>query len=258
MITRLLPSPQQDLDEEALLEAYRFDAGERPRVRFNFVASADGAATLRGRAGGLGNDADQRILQLLRRTADVLVLGAGTVRAEGYGGALLEEPGLAWRREHGAAAHPAVAIVSASLDLDPAAPFFAEAPVRPTVFGSASAPREARSRLAEVADVVVLGDQVVDPAEIVAELASRGHRRILSEGGPRLFGSFQQAGLVDELCLTVSPLLVGGPNPRIAQSALEHAAPLPLALVHVLLSEDLLFLRYRLAAEATSREGTAT
>lgn len=237
-----------ELSDEDLLAAYAWDShGEAPGlplVRFNFVASLDGAAAVAGRSGGLGNSADHRVFNLLRRSADVILVGAGTVRAEGYAGELLDRQGQAWRAARGMAPHPATAIVSGSLDLDPDGPLFSQAPVRPLLLTSAGAPADRRTALAEVADVVAAGARDVQPALAVRELVNRGFTRILCEGGPRLFGTFQAAGLVDELCLTLSPGMTAGSAPRITSGAPE--TPLQhFALVHALQGGDTLLLRYR-------------
>jgi riboflavin biosynthesis pyrimidine reductase len=248
MIERLHPSPHADATDDELLAWYT-DPAAGDGVVFNFVSSADGSATVRGRAGGLGDAEDQRILRLLRRLADVLVVGAGTIRVEGYAGELLDEPGLAWRAARGMPPSPPVAVVSGSLRLDPAAAFFTAAPAPPLVFTTDRADPHAAARLREVAEVVVAGTDTVDPRAVVAELARRGHRRIHSEGGPKLFGSFQEAGVVGELCLTLSPMLVGGLGARVTAWADERA--MPLELLHVLRSGSELFLRYRVLERGT-------
>ena len=239
---RLFPTPVADVDDEQLLSWYAMP--ERPEgwVRFNFVASADGAATVQGRSGGLGNAADFRVLHLLRRLADVLLVGAGTIRAEGYGGDLVGDDGRTWRLEHGLSPHPPVAVVSGRLDLDPGAPLFTEAVARPIVVTTVQADAERRRALARVADVVDAGEATVDPVAAMRALAERGLVRVLSEGGPTLLGSFQQADTLDDLCLSLSPVLVGGTAPRIAVGAGEHLRRLQLA--HVLEGEGLLLLRY--------------
>ncbi|MCU1570243.1 MAG: hypothetical protein JWR33_984 [Naasia sp.] len=252
MIERLWPPPAVALSEDDIAAAYATPHGAPPAVRFNFVESSDGAATFQGRSAGLGSADDQLLLHLLRRTADVLLLGAGTVRAEGYGGELLRAADLAWRTEHGASERPAVAIVSATLDLDPWSSFFTSSLVRPIVFTTEAADPEARAAFARVAEVVICGGSTAEPHRIVQELTDRGHRRLLSEGGPRLFGAFQQAGLVHELCLTLAAALVGGPNTRIALAARENAEPVRLTLAQVLRSGDTLFLRYRVPEPGTS------
>jgi riboflavin biosynthesis pyrimidine reductase len=246
-IERIFPAPSGPATDEDLLEWYAGPAASQPWVSFNFVSSLDGAATLNGRSGGLGNEADQRIFRLLRRHADVVLLGAQTVRAEGYTGELLDTKAQRWRQEHGKPAHPAFAIVSGRLDLDPASELFTAAPVRPLIFTTEAGPAQRRAALEPVADVVDAGSEVLEVDLMIAELAARGLSRIHSEGGPHLFGSFQEAGRVDELCLSLSPLLVGGQAPRIAASVSAGTAgpgPAGMTLSHVLRSGGMLFLRY--------------
>ena len=243
MISRLHPGPVADATDEQLLEWYAPPAQAQRWVRFEFVASADGAATVAGRSGPLGSAEDRRVLHLLRRQADVLLVGAGTIRAEGYSGELVDEAGRAWRRQHGLPARPVVAVVSGSLDLDPDAAFFTQAPRRPLVFTTRAADPARRRALQGVADVVLAGAEAVDPAQLVSSLAAMRHRVIHSEGGPALFGAFQRAGVVDELCLSISPLLAGGGAPRIVRSA-SIDEPVRLRLRHVLAGGDLLLLRY--------------
>ena len=238
----------RELDDDQLLEAYAWDTvpdtGSRPCFRFNFITSADGAVSFNGRSGELGNDADRRVFGLLRSTADLILVGAGTVRAEGYAGELLSAQAQSWRTRHGLGAHPGIAVVSASLDLDPDSGFFSEAPVRPVVLTAAAAPGSRRAALEKVADVLVAGARTVDPVQAAAALDRSGHSRVLCEGGPQLFGSFQAAGLVDELCLTLAPVFAAGTAGRI--SAGTPLAQLSrLRLQHVLRSGDTLLLRYR-------------
>jgi riboflavin biosynthesis pyrimidine reductase len=172
----------------------------------------------------------------------VIVVGAGTVRAEGYGGIRLPEADATWRLANGLAEQPQVAIVSSRLELDPAHPFFARAATRPIVLTCDSSPEANRRALAEVADVLVCGSQEVDPREMVAGLAALGHTQVLCEGGPHLFGSLVEADCVDELCLTLSPVLEGGTAGRIA---IGHSpAPRTMTLLHAIPAGDLVFLRY--------------
>ncbi|MDQ4138587.1 MAG: dihydrofolate reductase family protein [Actinomycetota bacterium] len=242
MVDRLFPAPHSDATDDDLLEWYA-DRPARAGVVFNFISSVDGSATVRGHSGGLSDPMDQRILRLLRRLADVLVVGAGTIRVEGYAGELLDEPGLTWRAAHGKPPNPPVAVVSGTLRLDPQAHFFTTAPSPPLVYTTERADPRKRAQLREVAEVVIAGVDTVDPRRVVDDLTERGHQRIHSEGGPKLFGSFQEAGVVDSLCLTLSPTLVGGLGARVTAWADEHA--MPLELVHVLRSGSMLFLRYR-------------
>lgn len=251
-VEQIFPEAVPDATDEQLLDWYATPAVDTPWVSFNFVSSLDGAATLSGRSGGLGNAADQRIFALLRRHADVLVVGAQTVRTEGYAGELLDTAAQQWRVQRGKPARPAFAIVSGRLDLDPDSKLFAAAPVRPLIFTTDAAPRDKRRALSAVAEVVSAGTRVLDISTMIAELAARGLTHIHSEGGPHLFGSFQEAGRVDELCLSLSPLLVGGRALRIAASTAASAAvgPHTMALTHILKSADMLFLRYLSATSA--------
>lgn len=243
-IARLLPLPSAEALTDAELVALYDRPARSPWVRVNFVSSVDGAATVDGLSGALGGDADHRVFDLLRRLCDVVVVGAGTVRAEGYGPMRVDEPSQAARVEAGLHPHPVFAIVSARLDLDPQSPIFRDAPERALVITSAAAPADRRDALAAVADVLVCGEAGVDPALAVAALAERGLARIHCEGGPHLFADLIAASAVDELCLTVSPVLAAGGASRIATGA-APSAPAAFELAHVLHVDDgTLLLRY--------------
>ncbi|MBM7505520.1 pyrimidine reductase family protein [Agromyces aurantiacus] len=221
------------------------DAGARAEAAFcrvNMISSLDGAATLGGRSGTLGDAQDQRLMSVLRSHADVVLVGSGTVAAEGYGGAAVAEPDAAWRTARGRDPQPRFAVVSSRLAFEPSDPFFAEALTRPIVVTNARAPRERRDALSGVADVVIAGDERVDLRAALDALAARGLRSVLSEGGPGLFGALAEADLVDEACVTVSPTLVAGDAPRIASSA--HEVARSLRLVHAIAGERMLFVRY--------------
>ncbi|RUQ99034.1 pyrimidine reductase family protein [Labedella endophytica] len=212
-------------------------------VRMNFVASVDGAVTVDGLSGGLGSDADHRVFDLLRVPCDVVVVAAGTVRAEGYGALRVDDHHSALREGAGFAAQPRFGIVSRSLDLDPDHRIFTEAPVRPVVITTRSADRDRVAALSRVADVYACGDEAVDGTEVREVLALEGMPRIHSEGGPALFGAFIADGAVDDLCLTVSPLLAGGDAGRIAHGRVPES-PVGLSLAHIVRADDTLLLRY--------------
>lgn len=234
----LWPDAATDLDDEALLALTAMPEG-RPWLRMNFISSIDGAATRDGRSGGLGDAADRRLFDLLRRPADAILLGAGTARDEGYGGMRLDPASVAWRVQRGLTPHPTFVLISRSLRLDPASPIFTDAPVRPIVCTVAGAQA---GELADVADVIVCGEGDVDPLRVRAELADRGIRHVHSEGGPHVFGSFLAAGAVDALHLTLAPMLEAGGAGRI--TAGRPAAPTGMRLASVLRSADELFLHY--------------
>lgn len=242
-IDRLWPEPATDLSDEDLLRAYAFPAGSW--LRMNFISSLDGAATRDGLSGGLGDDADRRVFDMLRRPADAVLVAAGTVRDEGYEAMRLDPASVAWRIEHQLPPHPVFVLITRSLDLDARSPVFTDAPVRPIVYTIAGAPDDRRAALDLVADVVVAGAEDVDLSAVVSDLDARGHRHVHSEGGPSLFGTALAQGVVDELCLTLAPTLEGGTARRIAASA--AASPTSMALVSALRAGDELLLRYRRA-----------
>jgi riboflavin biosynthesis pyrimidine reductase len=199
----------------------------RPAVRLNMIASVDGATAVGGVSGSLGGPADKKVFGVLRSLADVVMVAAGTVRAEGYGPADLP-----------------IAVVTRTAELDWESPFFTEAKARPIVLTVDSAPAENLHRAAEVADIVLAGSTGVDFRRALAELGARGHRQVLAEGGPTLNGELAQAGVIDELCLTVSPILAGGNAKRIVAGPVPPT-PSKLSLRSVLEEGDYLFLRYR-------------
>jgi riboflavin biosynthesis pyrimidine reductase len=246
VLRRLWPSPDAaPLDDEQLLAAYPMPEGH-PLVRVNFVSSVDGSVTLDGRSGGLGDAADRRVFGLLRVGCDALLVAAGTVRIEGYGPLALSERLRRLRRAQGRAADPVLVLVTRRLDLDPTDPLFTEAPHRPAVVTTETTARRAGDRFGPVADIVGMGADEVDLAAAMAELTKRGLPHVLCEGGPHLLGSLLEADLVDELCLTVAPKLVGAGPGRIVAGP-----PSPVrnvALAQVLASDDELFLRYTRAA----------
>ncbi|WP_345799833.1 pyrimidine reductase family protein [Microbacterium sp. AZCO] len=228
---------------EQLFEAYALPDRAATRVRMNFVESADGAVTLGGESGRLGGETDRRIMQVLRTLSDVVVVGAGTVRVEGYGSIEVSEEDAAWRREHGLAEQPRLAVVSADLGLEPGDAVFAEPSRRPIVVTHAGAPADRRDALARVADVVVCGDSSVDLPEMLSDLSRRGLTQVLCEGGPHLFGALLDARLVDEVCVTIAPRFVGGEAGRIVAGASESDRRF--ALAGVLTDDDgFVFLRY--------------
>jgi riboflavin biosynthesis pyrimidine reductase len=229
------------LGDEELLDAYPMPVGRR-LLRVNFVSSVDGAVTVDGRSGGLGGAADRRVFGLLRVACDALLVGAGTVRVEGYGPLALSQRLRRLRLAQGRAADPVLVLATRRLELDPADPIFAEAPTRPVVVTTEATAARSVDRFAPVADVVGIGADEVDLAAVLTELSKRGLPHILCEGGPHLLGSLADADLVDELCLTLAPKLVGPGAGRIIAGP---PSPLrPMALAHVLADGDELLLRY--------------
>lgn len=230
--------PQQWTDVD-LADRYAYPDGlTAPWVRVNFVSSADGAASVDGTSGALGSAADKRVFGMLRELAEVVLVGAGTVRTEDYRGAR--------RDTRGRATPPPIAVVTGSADLDPGAKLFTDTRVPPIVLTLATAPADRRERLAAAgADVAVLDG--LTPDALLAELGRRGLHRVLCEGGPSLFGALVATDAVDELCLTLAPVLAGGTAGRIARGP-EGSPARALTLAGVLEAEDTLLLRYRRSA----------
>ena len=216
----------------------------RPAVRLNMIVSVDGGTSWGGVSGALGGPADKALFPVLRSFADLVLVAAGTMRAESYGPATLHESARATRLQRGQTAVPAIAVVSRSCDLDWKTPFFAEAEERPLVITVADAPEAARERAAAVADVIFAGEGDVDFPLALAELARRGVGSVLAEGGPTLNGQLAQARLLDELCVTLAPRLASGDAKRILSgSTLDDLGVLVLHAVYE--QDDFLFLRYR-------------
>ena len=237
---QLLPGPL--LENPDLAKLYEYPPGRW--LRANMVSSVDGAASLDGASAGLSSDADRHVFALLRTLADVIVVGASTARTERYAPVRRHE--LWHSLREGRPPTPPIAVVSARLDLDPASRLIASAPphARTILITTASAPPERRAELAERADVIVAGQETVDLTAAVRALADRGHRRLLAEGGPHLLSQLIADGLLDELCLTIGPLLAGPAASRIVAGAASPAHPLPLTLAHVLEDNGFLLCRY--------------
>ncbi|MFL5259170.1 MAG: pyrimidine reductase family protein [Hyphomicrobiales bacterium] len=246
-ISRVWPSREAAvLDDEQLAECYTVKDRNRQSVRVNFVASIDGAATDHGLTGGLSGQADKRVFGLLRRLSDVILVGAGTVRAEGYGAMRLDPASVELRRASGLADQPVFAIVSAMLGLDPESPIFTQAPVRAIVVTVGASSHIKKQALSRVADVIVCGEERLDVRAMLDAFAQRGLRQVLCEGGPMLFGTLLDADCVDELCLTISPLIEAGDAQRIVTGTPERARRM--VLHHVLVSDGTLILGYLRAA----------
>ncbi|MEO7555856.1 MAG: dihydrofolate reductase family protein [Acidimicrobiales bacterium] len=218
----------------------------RPWVLLNMVASVDGATSVDGVSGSLGGDADRAVFAAIRAVADVILVGAGTVRAEGYGAPRPSAAARAAREARGRPPAPRLAIVTSSVDLDPRAPLFADAEPanHPFVVTALGALPERLAAIAAVTDeVIVAGDGRVDSAMALQELGHRGAQVVLCEGGPSLNGQLIAAGVVDEVCLTVAPVLASGDSARIARGP-APVSPLGLRLDRALEADGTLWIRY--------------
>ncbi len=239
---------------------------EGPWLRANMIASTDGAAALSGRSGGLSGPADRLVFAVLRSLADVILVGAGTARAEGYRPV---SPRQLIARLRPAGPPPPIAVVTGRLDLDTGdggllAAYSGRTPA--IVLTTQAAPAARRAQAARHAEVIVTGPRTVTAAAAVAALTDRGYRRVLAEGGPTLLGQIAAAGLLDELCLTYSPVLAGGQAGRILAGPDTAPATGPdggpgsgpgravagLRLAHVLEDDGYLLCRYLRRREDTA------
>jgi riboflavin-specific deaminase-like protein len=241
---QLFPEPRaMELDElhaDLVLQAGQ----DRAWVAIDMVASLDGAATLAGRTAELGGEADHHVFTQLRATGDAILVGAGTVREENYGPAAGPASRQADRVARGLAPRPLLVIVSGSLDLDPGHRAFSNPDHRPLVVTTERASADRVDELATVAEVLRLGEEVVDLPALLEELHRRGLPRVLCEGGPRLNNALLDEDLVDEVFLTIAPCLVAGDAPRIVDGP--HELPgRGYHLVSVHEHDDELLLRYR-------------
>jgi len=243
-------------DVDALAELYAYPAApsSEPWLRANMIESIDGADSLNGRSGGLSGGADRLVFAVLRSLADVILVGAGTARAEKYRPVREQEiwPKL---RGEGQQPTPPIAVVTRGLSLDVDSPLLsgADGGVRTILFTTEEAPADRRKATAAHADVIVAGRDMVPPSAVVKELGARGYRNVLVEGGPMLLGQIADAGLLDELCLTFSPVLEGGVAGRILvpptspapfMRATEEGPVARLSLAHVLEDAGSLLCRY--------------
>jgi riboflavin-specific deaminase-like protein len=210
---------------------------DRPFVYLNMVASVDGRATIDGRAHALGSETDTLLLTELRTIADAVLIGSGTLRAEGYARLVANGERVARREAAGKAGTPTAVLISRRLDLPWDAGLFQAADQPVLVYTDAEDDPPETAAPVEV----VRG---ADPVAALRDLRARGVRALLCEGGPTLNRALLAAGLVDELYVTLSPLLTGNPEaPRIVEGD-DLPAPLRLQLQWVLHHDDELYLRY--------------
>jgi riboflavin biosynthesis pyrimidine reductase len=208
-------------------------------VRANMVSTLDGSASgVDGRSGSVSSPVDKATFGVLRGLADVVLVGAGTVRAEGYRTPAAKRAFADRRATSGQWPAPALAIVTRSGSL-PKELFDGASPTY--VITTASADLGSLRAAAGPDRVIVAGDEEVDVDDAVRVLAGRGLGRVLLEGGPSLLGTAIAAGRVDELCLTWSPLLVAGHGPRIA---IGPPAALTARPAHLIAAEDVLLGRW--------------
>lgn len=244
---QLLPvragSHVEAVSENDLLSLYSYpEPIAAPYIRVNLVCTANGNVAIDGRSTGLASGADRLLFGRLRRLADVILVGAETVRAEDCRGARRRDDVREFRLARGQSEVPPIAVISGSADLKPDSRLFTDTHVPPIIFTTASASRSSVIRLHDAgADVVVAGERGIDVGLVLDALAERGLNRVLCEGGPTLFGTLVAAGAVDELCLTVAPI-IGGTTHLSAGPKVDTKTML---LSSVVADDGTLLLRYR-------------
>lgn len=251
---RLLPEPSDERVEDVyagLVLSAPEPGSDRATISLDMVSSIDGATALRGLSRGLGGTADTIAFGRLRAACDAIVVGAGTVRIEDYGPATGDAARRAERVDAGLAPVPTVIVVTSRAALDPDARLFraprgvdpADVP-RVVVATHRRAPADRLAALAEVADVVTFGDEEVDLGELARWCHARGLTRVLCEGGPTLNGSLAVADLIDEVFVTLAPLLVAGEARRLVDGP-ELPEPTRFELAEARAHDSELLLRYR-------------
>jgi riboflavin biosynthesis pyrimidine reductase len=237
-----------DTDDDGRLAAfYSYPENlDRCWVRANMISSLDGGATDDGKAGGLAGPGDRALFSRMRQEADVVLVGASTVRIENYSGAQMSVAQRQERQRRGQAELPPIAVVTHGADFEHDAKVFTRTEVPPLLMTCRETVTEARARfgsLAEVIDASGADPDRVDPAVVLTLFAKRGLRRVLSEGGPSLISLLTEHDLLDELCITIAPILVGGLARRIATGSGE--AHIRMRRSHLLTDDEgYLYTRY--------------
>lgn len=221
-------------DRAELERLYAYPEGDRTWVRTNFVSTLDGAAyDESGKSGSLGGDVDTEVFALLRSLADVIIVGAGTARTEGYEPVRAEDVDADLRERLALTAVPPIAVVSLRLDIP-------DVLHDQMLITTTNAP--GLDALRADMDVIACGEDVIEWQAVFAELAGRGMTKVLCEGGPTLHGALVAQDLVDDLCLTIAPVLAAGAAPRIAHGP--EAVTHPMRRAHVLDAEGVLLTRW--------------
>ncbi|KHS53837.1 pyrimidine reductase family protein [Brevibacterium linens] len=222
-------------------------------VTGHMVAGLDGTAAIHGRVGALSTEPDQDLFRRMRQIADVVMVGAQTIRNEGYAPMHLDESAREQRRMRGQSEMPPVAIVSRSLDLDWSSQVFTAAPehARTIVITCAKADPVRLAAAEQAATVIIAGEERVEPAAALQALAGLGYQVVLCEGGPRWLGELVAADRLDELCLSISPMMGGDALP--VSVAPPGAGIAQFSLKSTMVADDTLFLRYEAKPAAEGR-----
>ncbi len=235
---QLWPTSQDSVD---LLNAYVLPSNANPYLRINMVSSLDGAISIEGQSKGLSGPADRNAFHAMRSLADVILVGATTMRMEKYRPAKISQEDQKRRHERGQIPVPPIAVVTRNAVFDYDTPFFCEAVSRPIILTTHTGAITAQDAT-DTADIIECGNDNVDLTLAVKELLERGLTSILCEGGPTLNADLLSAGLVDELCLTIAPFITQGSGKKIFEGP-ELQTPEGFDVTHIFMDERFLFLR---------------
>jgi riboflavin-specific deaminase-like protein len=243
MFRRLLPEPGELPDGAAVVEDLRFGElahDDRPYLVLNMVTTADGRATIAGRSGPIGNEADQDLFHALRTRVDAVMVGAGTLRAEKYGRLVRKPERRDARAQVGLVPDPLAVIVSGRLDLPEDLPLLHE-PDQQVLVATFSD----RQLPGPGIEYLRFKGGAVDIPRLLAILRGRGIRSVLCEGGPTLNAELLRANAVDELFHCIAPKLAGEPDAPTMVTGVLHQA-VDMQLVWLLESDSHLFARFSL------------
>ena len=237
----LLGTHTGPMSRDDLAAAYPWPVGQL-WVRAMMVLTLDGASTgADGLSGSISSEGDKKVFAETRRLSDVVLVGAGTIRAEHYKPFLANPAAASERASLGLAVAPLLVIVSASLHLPWSDPVFSESALRPLVLTVENCDGAALAIAHQHADVSVLPGTRVDPVVVLDHLRSRGLLRIVCEGGPHLLSEMSHSKTIDEADITVAPLIVGGGQKVTGTPMFE---PDRFRLVHSIAEDGYLFNRY--------------
>jgi 5-amino-6-(5-phosphoribosylamino)uracil reductase len=227
------------IDPLELVLADRRQRSDRPWVMLNFVISIDGATAVDGQSTKLGDEDDLAMFQALRTVPDVILVGAKTVIVEDYRPVSLDPERRKVRAQRGQSPAPKLAIVSGTMSLDVESRVFSDSEYKPLIITGVFANPGRLALIGDAADVAILEE--LNPQTILGRLSDAGV--VLIEGGPSLAGQFIAAGLVDELNVTIAPVLVGGGSDRLL-GPMHVDPPAEMKLDRALQGDRMLILRY--------------
>jgi riboflavin-specific deaminase-like protein len=218
---------------------------DRPYLALNMVATADGKAAVEGRTRAISSATDRAIFHNLRTQADAVMVGASTVRSEGYGPMVKTDELRAKREREGVRPEPLAVVVSGRLSVPVEVPLLQDPGSHVVILTQSDG--ELTGHRARV-DYLRGEPGPFDLAPLMARLREEyGVRSVLCEGGPTLNASLLPQGLVDELFLTVAPALSGGDDALTIVAGAPFAELIGLELVWVLADAGELYLRYRIS-----------